>query len=170
MVCHMDGAKPLSEPMLSYFLLHPKEHVSMKFYLKFKYSCSIKCVWTCLLWNGSYFVQRGDEIKWSTIMSIFVIWIKHDYSLCIFTYQSSFHVKLIFSFSIFLVVVGQLFILSDKGIISHAIQPQVHHHSLVWYNATVGQHFEIFIKNVDCGWRLTVNVAICLCPPSPIIM
>ena len=37
--------------------LDPKEYISMKFYLKFKYLHSRKCIWTCHLWNGSHFVQ-----------------------------------------------------------------------------------------------------------------
>ena len=57
MACCLDGPKPLSEPMLPYYQLDPKEHISMKFYLKFKYFHAIKCIWTCRLWNGSHFVQ-----------------------------------------------------------------------------------------------------------------
>ena len=34
MACRLDGAKPLSEPMLTYCELDPKEHISMKFYLE----------------------------------------------------------------------------------------------------------------------------------------
>ena len=30
------GTKPISEPMLPYCQLDPKEHISVKFYLKFK--------------------------------------------------------------------------------------------------------------------------------------
>ena len=36
--CPLDGAKQLSEPMLIYCPLDPKEHISVKFYLKFKFS------------------------------------------------------------------------------------------------------------------------------------
>ena len=36
MACGLFSAKPLSEPMLSYCLLDPKEHFSAKFYLEFK--------------------------------------------------------------------------------------------------------------------------------------
>ena len=36
MACRLFGAKPLSEPMLSYCQLDPKEYISVKFYLKFK--------------------------------------------------------------------------------------------------------------------------------------
>ena len=53
----LDGAKPLSEPILTYCQLNPKESISMKFYLKFKYFHSRKCVWTCRLRNGGHFVQ-----------------------------------------------------------------------------------------------------------------
>ena len=34
MACRLDGAKPLSEPMLTYCELDPKEHISMKFYFE----------------------------------------------------------------------------------------------------------------------------------------
>ena len=37
MACRLDGDKLLSEPMLTYCQLDPKEHISMKFCLKFKY-------------------------------------------------------------------------------------------------------------------------------------
>ena len=33
LACRLDGAKPLSEPMLTYWQLDRKEHISMKFYL-----------------------------------------------------------------------------------------------------------------------------------------
>ena len=45
MACGLFGAKPLSEPMLPYCQLHPKEHISMKFYLKFIHSNWRKCPW-----------------------------------------------------------------------------------------------------------------------------
>ena len=51
------GDKPLSEPMLTYCQLGSKEHISMKFYLKFKYFHSRKCVSICHLRNGGHFVQ-----------------------------------------------------------------------------------------------------------------
>ena len=37
MACRQSGAKPLSEFMLTYYQLDPKEHISIKFYLKLKY-------------------------------------------------------------------------------------------------------------------------------------
>ena len=36
MACRLFDAKPLSEPMLPYCQLDPKEHISIKFHLKFK--------------------------------------------------------------------------------------------------------------------------------------
>ena len=36
MACRLSGAKPLSEPMLTYCRLEPKEHISIEFYLKFE--------------------------------------------------------------------------------------------------------------------------------------
>ena len=55
MACRLDGTKPLSKPMLTYCQLKPKEHISVKFYLKFKYFRLRKCVWTCRLpkWRPS---------------------------------------------------------------------------------------------------------------------
>ena len=35
MACRLDGAKPLSEPMLEYCLLDPQEQTSVKFETKF---------------------------------------------------------------------------------------------------------------------------------------
>ena len=61
MACRLNGAKPLSELVLTYCQLDPKEHISMIFYLNFKYFHSRKCVWTCRLGNGRYFV-RGVRV------------------------------------------------------------------------------------------------------------
>ena len=57
MACRLGGAKPLSKPMLTYCQLKPKEHISVKFYLKFGCFYSRNCVWTCRLRNGGHFVQ-----------------------------------------------------------------------------------------------------------------
>ena len=57
MACHLIGAKPLSETTLPYCQLHPKEHISTKFYLKLKSFHSWKCIWTCRQWNGGHFVS-----------------------------------------------------------------------------------------------------------------
>ena len=44
MTCRLNGTKPLSEPMLTYCQLDLKEHISMKFYLKFNFfSCKKNC-------------------------------------------------------------------------------------------------------------------------------
>ena len=58
MAYRLDDAMPLSELVLTYCQLEPKEHISMKFYLKFTYVHSRKCVWTRHLRNGGHFVQR----------------------------------------------------------------------------------------------------------------
>ena len=55
-VCRLFGAKPLSEPMLPYCQLHPAEHISVKFYIKFKRFHSRECTWRCRLQNGDHFV------------------------------------------------------------------------------------------------------------------
>ena len=53
--CHLFGAKPVSEPMMIYCQLNPKECISMK-YLKFKSFHSRKCIGKYHVWNGSHFV------------------------------------------------------------------------------------------------------------------
>ena len=62
--------------MLTYCKLDgdPKEHISMKSYLKFTYSHSRNCLWTCCLWNGNHFVGGGGggggggELKFIAIL------------------------------------------------------------------------------------------------------
>ena len=51
----MFGDKPLSEPVMVYCQLDPREHISMKLYLKFKSFHSRKCIWKCCLqkWRPS---------------------------------------------------------------------------------------------------------------------
>ena len=59
MACRLDGAKPLSEPLLTYCQLDPKEHISITFYSKLKYLHSRK-----MRWNMSCaFFPRGDELN-----------------------------------------------------------------------------------------------------------
>ena len=53
MACRLFGAKPLSETMLPYCQLDPKEHISVKFYLKFKSFDLRKCTWKCHLWMAA---------------------------------------------------------------------------------------------------------------------
>ena len=59
MACCIFSAMPLSEPMLPYCKLDPREHVSMKFYSKFKSLHSRKWTWKCHLLNGSHFVSAS---------------------------------------------------------------------------------------------------------------
>ena len=55
--CRLFGTKPLSEPMLPYCQLDPKEHTSVKFYFEFKCFHSRKCTSKRRLRNGSHFVS-----------------------------------------------------------------------------------------------------------------
>ena len=57
MACRLDDTEPLSEPMVIYYQLEFKEHISMNVYFKFKYFHSRKCVWTCHLRNSGHFVK-----------------------------------------------------------------------------------------------------------------
>ena len=54
MACRLVGAKPLSEPMLPYCQLDPKEHILMKSYLRFKRFHQRKCSWKCRQGIGQY--------------------------------------------------------------------------------------------------------------------
>ena len=55
MGCCLFGDNPLSELMMVYWLLDPKEHISVKFLLKFRCFHSWKCTGTCRLqrWQPS---------------------------------------------------------------------------------------------------------------------
>ena len=44
MACYLFGTKPLSEPMLPYCQLDRKEHILVKFYVKFTSFYSRKCI------------------------------------------------------------------------------------------------------------------------------
>ena len=59
MACPLSGARPLSEPMMTYCQLNPREHISMKYCLKFKCFHSRKCIWKCRLENSSHFVSTS---------------------------------------------------------------------------------------------------------------
>ena len=65
-------AKPLSEPVLIYCQLDPKEHISMKFYLKFKYFHSWKCV--CEM---APILSRLRGVNWYSIPHIKVMMVHH---------------------------------------------------------------------------------------------
>ena len=62
MTCCLFSAKPLSEPMLSSCQLDPKEHISVKFYVKFKSFHSKKCTWKYRLQNGGLNVLSNTEL------------------------------------------------------------------------------------------------------------
>ena len=57
MACCLFSAKPLSEPMLTYWQLKPQEHISMEFYLKFKHFNSMK--WFHVVICGMIFMCLG---------------------------------------------------------------------------------------------------------------
>ena len=59
MACRLDGAKPLSEPMLTYSQLGHKEHNSVKYQSKFEHFHSRKCIWKCRLENGGHLVPAS---------------------------------------------------------------------------------------------------------------
>ena len=57
MVFRLFDAKPSSQSITAYCLSDPKEHISMKFCLKFQSFYSRKCIWKSLLQNGGHFVS-----------------------------------------------------------------------------------------------------------------
>ena len=59
MACHLFGAKPLSEPMMTYCWLDPKENISMKCYWKFNCFDWKICIWKYHLQNGNHCVQAS---------------------------------------------------------------------------------------------------------------
>ena len=63
MAWRLFGTKPLSETMLPYCQLDHKEHISVKFYFKFKSFYSRKRTWKCHLRNGSNFVLASMCVK-----------------------------------------------------------------------------------------------------------
>ena len=66
MACRLFRAKPLSEPMQTYYQSDLKKFSLMKFYLKFKSFHSRKCIWKCCLQNGGHFVSASMCFKcWS---------------------------------------------------------------------------------------------------------
>ena len=58
MAYRLVGAKPLSEPMLDYCSLDPKEQTSVKFQSKSLHFHLKKCAWKCLR-NGVHFVSTS---------------------------------------------------------------------------------------------------------------
>ena len=58
MACRLFGAKPLSEPMLDYCQLDPKEHTSVKFQLKFEVFPFKNAFGNAVCQNAGHFVQE----------------------------------------------------------------------------------------------------------------
>ena len=69
MACCLVSAKPLSEPILPYCQSDPKEHISVKFYLKFEIFHSRKQTWQCHLENDSHFFS-ASMCQWKTAVSL----------------------------------------------------------------------------------------------------
>ena len=59
MFCRLFGAKPLSEPMLTFWQLDPWEETSVKFQSKFKYFHSRKGMWKYFLPHSAHFVSAS---------------------------------------------------------------------------------------------------------------
>ena len=69
--CRLSGAKPFPELMLPFCHLDPWEQTSVKFESKWKTFHSWKCLRSCRLWNGGYFVQ--GEMKFNARKTISVL-------------------------------------------------------------------------------------------------
>ena len=72
MACCLFGAKPLSEPMLGYCQLDPREQNSVKFQSTYKNFHSWKCIWKYCLQNVSHFVQGGKELSLFTVKQLWL--------------------------------------------------------------------------------------------------
>ena len=66
MACRLFGAKPLSEPMLTYCRLGPQEKISINFlsekifiHALFDYFHPLKCIWISCLPNGGHFLHSS---------------------------------------------------------------------------------------------------------------
>ena len=79
MACPLFGTKLLSQPMLTYYPLDPKDYISIKFYLKFKSFHSIRCIWKRHLQNGlPSFFCGSYHIKF---LVIYILFLEFDVSL-----------------------------------------------------------------------------------------
>ena len=84
MACRLIGAKPLSEAMLPYCQLGPKEYVSVKFYWKFIifHSCeSIKTIYICVCMH-----LKMLSVKWQPLC--LVLNVLTPYNQIIFLYSA----------------------------------------------------------------------------------
>ena len=83
MACRLFSTKPSPQSMLTYCQLNPQEHITMKFYLKFKYFHSRKRIWKWRLQNGGHFVQA--TMYWAAAEQISdKLWCPHSDSSGIF--------------------------------------------------------------------------------------
>ena len=80
MACRLVGAKPLSEPMVEYCQLGPKEQTSVKSEAKFTHFHSRKCIWKHRLRNGGHFVSASmcsnnsacSELKYINLQWVYI--------------------------------------------------------------------------------------------------
>ena len=77
MACHLLGTKPLSEPILDYYQLLPKEHTAVKFQSKYKTFYSRKCIWK--YWRP--FCPGGDELTDSGQWPLLLTWFNFNPSM-----------------------------------------------------------------------------------------
>ena len=66
MACRLYSTKPLPEPILVYCQLDSREHISVKWELKFDHFHSRKCIRNCRLPRCRPFCLEGDELIAST--------------------------------------------------------------------------------------------------------
>ena len=66
MPCHMLGAKPLPEPVLTNCHVGHHERTLVQFESQYTNFKSGKCVWNCCLLNTAYFVQTAmrQSVQW----------------------------------------------------------------------------------------------------------
>ena len=87
MACRLDGTKPLPEPMLTYCQLEPKEHLSVKFYLKFKYLYSRNAFeHVCKM---ATILSRGRSVNVGTALESLVLVSYILLLLCVFLSSST---------------------------------------------------------------------------------
>ena len=72
------GTKPLSEPVLAYCKLDPKEETSVKVQSKHKHAHSRKCIWQCRLQNDGHFVLGSVLTRWPLLAQYDRLLFYHD--------------------------------------------------------------------------------------------
>ena len=82
MACRLFGAKPLSEPMLTYCQLDSCEQISVKFESELYHFHSRKWIWNCRLPKWPPFCPMGELIRfWYCVVSHIMHYRWHKYKL-----------------------------------------------------------------------------------------